>query len=95
MDWDPRKFFCRLGNFKKIGERSENVGATRSHVPVVGDNSKECTKLFHVLGGLHCEDCFDFLWIWFDTARSEPVSKEICFLNVPFTFGRVDDNALF
>ena len=65
VDWEPREFFCRLGNLKKIGEWSENVGARRPYVSVVSDDSEECTKLFHVFGCLHCDNGFDFLWIWF------------------------------
>ena len=56
MDRESRKFLCRFRNLKDVGECSENVGATRPHVSVVGEYSEECTKLFHVLGGLHCKN---------------------------------------
>ena len=95
MDWEPGKFLCRLWNFKEVAERSENVRATKPHVSVVGDNSKECTKLFHVFGRLYCGNDFDFLWIWFDTTRSEPVSKEVSFFGDPFSFARVDSKTFF
>ena len=71
------------------------MGATRPHVSVVGDKTEECMKLFHVLGCLHCENGFDLLWIWFDTTRSELMSKEVSFLNGLFAFARVDNKALF
>ena len=69
--------------------------ATRPHISVVGYKTEECTKLFHVLGRLHRKNSFDFLWIWFDTTMSEPMSKEVSFLNGPFAFARVDNKALF
>ena len=69
--------------------------ATRPHISAVGYKNKKCTKFFHVLGRLHCEDSFDFLCIWFDTMRSGPMFKEVGFLNGPFAFARVDNKALF
>ena len=64
VDGGPWKIFCGFGNIEKIGKPSENVGATRPHVPVVGDNTEECTKFFHVFRCLYCEDGFDFLWTY-------------------------------
>ena len=56
---------------------------------IVGDDAEECTKLFHVFRRLQCKNGFDFLGIWFNATRSEPVTKEVSFLNGPFTFARV------
>ena len=92
MDGEPRKIFCWFWNLEKIGKRSENVRATRPHISVVGYKTREYTKLFHVLGRLHCKNSFDFLWIWFDTTRSEPMFG---FLNGPLTYARVDNKPLF
>ena len=71
------------------------MGATRPHVSVVCDNTKEYTKLFHVFRCLQCENGFDFHWIWFDATRSEPTSKKVSFLNGPFAFARVDNKNFF
>ena len=48
MDWEPRKLFCTLRNFKKIGEGGENVGTTRSHVAIISDKSTEAAELLNV-----------------------------------------------
>ena len=50
-------------------------------------------QLFHVFGRLHCKNGIDFLGVWFNATSSEPVTKEVSFLNGPFTFVRVDNEA--
>ena len=64
MVWLPLK---RLGSLEHVSERSEDVGTTGPHVSIVGNKTKKGTKLLDVVRGLHVQNGFDFLWVWFDT----------------------------
>ena len=69
------------------------MGSARPHITIICDKAKKGAKLLEVLGRLHCEDGFDFLGPRFDSFWGEPMSKEISFLDSPFTFEWVDDES--
>ena len=75
---------CALGAVKSL---------TRMCIPVISYEAKKGAEMFHCLRRLHGKNSFDFLWVWFESIRCEPivVAKEIYFFDGTFAFSRIDD----
>ena len=66
--------------------------ATRPHIPVMSYEAKKGAELFHCFRRLHGEHSFG-LWVWLESIRCEPISKEVYFFDGPFKFPRIDDKS--
>ena len=68
--------------------------SSREHISVEGDSSTECKDFSSVCGRCQVEYSLNAFGPRLNTLRSEPISKEVSFLDSPFTLEGVDGESI-